>query len=357
MQFRDLIKKLQAELNAQGESLSLDGDPGPKTQAALAKFDVQMVLSKAPIVLPPENSKLLTPIIWARGELGNKEIPGVQDNPRIRWYHTHCANIGSKEHPDEVAWCSSFLNAAADECGMDKTDNALASSWDKYGEDTGDQVDEGDVITIRHADGSRHVTMANKPFNRKTDSTFEGLGGNQSNSVKVSNYPTNQIVGARKWKPKFQSNPLPVDNDLNPALTIIKEFEGIYLNAYLDPVGIPTIGWGTIRYPNGVKVKMGDKITQAQAEEYLRHEMMGFVASVKNLIKVPITNNAFCALVSFCYNLGAGALGGSSLLKRLNSGESLTAIAPEFEKWVHAGGKVLAGLVRRRKAERDLFLS
>lgn len=357
MQVRDLIKGLQSQMNAQGESLTVDGVLGPKTEAALAKYDVNCVVSISPVVLPPEDAKLLTPIAWARGELGNKEIPGAQDNPRIRWYHTHCANIGSKEHPDEVAWCSSFLNAAADECGMEKTDNALASSWDKYGEDSGDQVEEGDIITIRHPDGSRHVTLANKAFNRKNDQTFEGLGGNQSNSVKVSVYKTSEIVSARKWKPKYQSNPLPQDNDLNPALTLIKEFEGLYLNAYKDPVGIPTIGWGTIKYPNGQKVQMGDKITKEMAEDFLRHEVQYFVESVKKLVKVPISNNAFCALVSFCYNLGAGALGGSTLLKKLNSGESIDSVAGEFGKWVHAGGKVLAGLVRRREAEKQLFLS
>lgn len=149
----------------------------------------------------------------------------------------------------------------------------------------------------------------------------------------------------------------PVWQNLEPALTLIKEFEGLYLNAYKDPVGIPTIGWGTIKYPNGQKVKMGDKITKDQAEEYLRHEVMGFVQSVKNLVKVPISNNAFCALVSFCYNLGAGALGGSTLLKKLNSGESMESVAGEFGKWVHAGGKVLPGLVRRREAEKNIFLS
>lgn len=145
--------------------------------------------------------------------------------------------------------------------------------------------------------------------------------------------------------------------DLAPAVSIIKEFEGLYLKAYLDPVGIPTIGWGTIKYPNGEKVKMGDTVTAAQAEAYLIHEMSGFVKSVEKLVKVAISNNSFCALVSFCYNLGAGALEKSTLLKRLNSGESKEAVAPEFMKWVNAGGKPLKGLVRRREAEKKLFLS
>lgn len=145
-------------------------------------------------------------------------------------------------------------------------------------------------------------------------------------------------------------------HDLKPAVAIIKEFEGLYLKAYKDPVGIPTIGWGTIKYPNGEKVKMGDTINAAQAEAYLLHEMHGFVSQVERLVKVQISNNAFCALVSFCYNLGAGALEKSTLLRKLNAGEPKTEVALEFMKWVNAGGKPLKGLVRRREAEKDLFL-
>ncbi len=90
------------------------------------------------------------------------------------------------------------MNAAADETGFDKTDNALAISWAKYGVDTGEDVDEGDIVVVKTG-ASHHVTMANKPFNRKKAKTFEGLGGNQANAVKVSNYQTAAIVAARKW--------------------------------------------------------------------------------------------------------------------------------------------------------------
>lgn len=161
-------------------------------------------------------------------------------------------------------------------------------------------------------------------------------------------------------KPMSDDVPAPIaniDNNLKPALDIIKEFEGLYLDAYLDPVNIPTIGWGTIRYPNGVKVKMGDKITRQQAEEYLIFEMMTFVKAVKQLVKVPISNNAFCALVSFCYNCGAGALQKSTLLKKLNGGDSMESVANELLKWNKASGRTLKGLTRRREAERKLFLS
>lgn len=145
--------------------------------------------------------------------------------------------------------------------------------------------------------------------------------------------------------------------DLRPALAMIKEFEGLYLKAYKDPVGIPTIGWGTIKYPDGRKVQMGDQISVEQAEDYLLHEVMGFVRSVTQLVKRDISNNAFCALVSFCYNLGAGALGKSTLLKKLNAGSPMDEVAAEFGKWINAGGKPLKGLIRRRAAEKALFLS
>lgn len=165
------------------------------------------------------------PIDWMRGELGQKEIPGKQDNPRIREYHKHCANIGSKEHPDEVPWCSSILNAAADNCGMYKTDNALASSWDKYGIDTGDVVEQGDIITIRHEGGGRHVCLANKTFRRSLSKTFEGLGGNQSNAVKVSTYRVSTIVACRKWikKPGTITAPIGSPPETGPIADGSKE--------------------------------------------------------------------------------------------------------------------------------------
>lgn len=202
MTYRDLVKKLQTAMNAQGETLTVDGDPGPKTQAALSKFDVTIGLSKAPVVSPPV-ADAKSPIAWARTQLGQKEISGSKDNPVIQEYHSH-ARLGSSQH-DEVPWCSSFLNAAADATGMEKTNDASAISWKKYvGEDTGDQVEEGDVILLTPtvSGSTGHVTMANKPFSRSKDKTFEGIGGNQSNSVCVATYPTSRIVVAKKWKPK-----------------------------------------------------------------------------------------------------------------------------------------------------------
>lgn len=210
---KDLVKKFQNAMNLQGEELVEDGIFGRKTEGASNKFDLAMIVSKKPAIVPeiPRDTTHLSPLDWVRAELGQKEIKGSQDNPRIRWYHTHCANIGSKEHPDEVPWCSSFLNACADECGMKKTDNALAVSWKNYGVDSGDDVEAGDIVVI----GSSHVTMANKAFNRKTDKYFEGIGGNQADSVNVSVFRVDGISACRKWVPKADTvtaptTPVPV---------------------------------------------------------------------------------------------------------------------------------------------------
>lgn len=139
------------------------------------------------------------------------------------------------------------------------------------------------------------------------------------------------------------------------GLALIKQFEGLRLKAYDDSVGVWTIGYGTIRYPSGIKVKRGDTITEEQATAYLLHDVSRFENAVNKLVKVKLTQNQYDALVSFTYNLGEGNLAASTLLKKLNSGDYIGA-AKEFLRWNRAGGKVLAGLTKRRKAEHDLFV-
>ena len=139
-------------------------------------------------------------------------------------------------------------------------------------------------------------------------------------------------------------------------MNLIKSFEGMVLHPYLDSKKIPTIGIGTIRYPNGVNVTMSDPaITEAQALEYCQFHLVGDIEAVSNLVKVNINDNQFGALVSFCYNLGVDSLRTSSLLRDLNAG-NISGAAEEFLKWNHAGGITIAGLTRRRQAERALFL-
>ncbi len=140
----------------------------------------------------------------------------------------------------------------------------------------------------------------------------------------------------------------------NNGLNLIKQFEGLRLNAYDDGVGVWTIGYGTIKYPNGVRVKRGDKITQAQADQYIANDVATFERAVNMLVNVPLNQNQFDALVSLTYNIGSGAFKNSTLLKKLNKGDYQGA-ADQFLVWNKAGGKVMKGLVRRRKAEMELF--
>ena len=133
------------------------------------------------------------------------------------------------------------------------------------------------------------------------------------------------------------------------GLNLIKSHEGLRTTAYQDPVGVWTIGYG-----HTGTAKPGQKITEAQAEQLLRQDVGWAQDAVRKNVKVPLTQGQFDALVSFTFNLGAGALGRSTLLKKLNAGDYAGAQA-EFGKFVHAGGRVLPGLVRRRNEEAQMF--
>ena len=142
----------------------------------------------------------------------------------------------------------------------------------------------------------------------------------------------------------------------NKGVSLIKEFEGLRLRAYDDGIGVWTVGIGTIRYPNGKRVQKGDVITESQAEEYLKHDLNNFEKTVNEVVKVPLTQNQYDAIVSLTYNIGATAFSRSTLLKRLNN-KDYKGAADQFLVWNKAGGKVMHGLIRRREAERALFLS
>lgn len=147
------------------------------------------------------------------------------------------------------------------------------------------------------------------------------------------------------------------------GLQLTEQFEGCRLTAYQDSVGVWTIGYGH----TGPDVYKGLTITQDQAEALLMQDIAKAAAAVNRLVRLDragdpdtdglpdLTQEEFDALVDFTFNLGAGNLAGSTLLKKLNAGD-IEGAAAEFPKWVHAGGKVLAGLVKRRDAERALFL-
>ncbi len=137
----------------------------------------------------------------------------------------------------------------------------------------------------------------------------------------------------------------------NSGIDIVKHFEGCKLKAYLCPAGIPTIGYGHTH-----NVKLGDTCTQQQAEEWLEDDFFHATSDVKAVVRVSLTDNQLDALASFVFNLGVRKLIQSTLLKKLNA-EDYTSAANEFDKWVFAAGKKLNGLIARRAAEKELFLS
>jgi len=142
-------------------------------------------------------------------------------------------------------------------------------------------------------------------------------------------------------------------------LELIKESEGFSSTPYLCPAKIPTIGYGSTKYPDGRKVSLSDNpITKEEATTYLRFDVVDAEKLVTKTVTVPLTQGQFDALVDFVYNLGSGALLGSTLLKVLNNGDYSTA-SNEFLKWNKARVdgilKELPGLTKRRKAEQMLF--
>jgi lysozyme len=145
---------------------------------------------------------------------------------------------------------------------------------------------------------------------------------------------------------------------LNQAgIDLMHQFEGLKLDAYLCPANIPTIGYGNTYYEDGKKVKIGDKITKERADNLFLAIAEDFAKRVRTLLKKDLTENQFSALVSFAYNIGVANLNKSTLLKKVNVNPSDSTINAEFLKWNKAGGKVLAGLTRRREAESKLYFT
>ena len=158
------------------------------------------------------------------------------------------------------------------------------------------------------------------------------------------------------------------------GIDLIKSFEGIRdgdkltpnYDAYLCPANYWTIGYGHVVRSGGVMLSGKDNeavarraypvgLTLEQCEELLAKDLADYCRAVENLVKVALTDNQFAALVSLAYNIGVSAFGGSTLLSKLNKRDYLNA-AEQFLRWNRGGGKVLNGLVRRREAEKQLFL-
>ena len=135
------------------------------------------------------------------------------------------------------------------------------------------------------------------------------------------------------------------------GLKMIMQAEGLRLEAYRCPANVLTIGYGH----TGTDVTEGMTINEAQAVEFLRDDVRFAEIGVRTYATVPLTQSQFDALVDFAYNCGVGAMRGSTMLKKLNSRDYLGA-SEEMLRWNRAGGKVMAGLTKRREAEKDMFL-
>jgi lysozyme len=133
------------------------------------------------------------------------------------------------------------------------------------------------------------------------------------------------------------------------GLELVKSFEGLRLQAYRDAVGIWTIGYG---HTPGVKA--GQTITEAQASQFLVADLADAESAVERFVTVPLNDNQFAALVSLTFNIGTEAFRRSTLRKKLNAGD-YAAVPAQLALWIKGAGKTLPGLVRRRKAEADLW--
>ena len=141
------------------------------------------------------------------------------------------------------------------------------------------------------------------------------------------------------------------------CIALIKAFEGFVPHPYQCPAGIWTIGYGSTRYADGKPVGQNDKpITETQAAEIVKQTLVQYEDCVNRYVTAPLNQQQFDALVDFAYNAGAQNLRTSNLLRYLNTG-NYSAASQQFGKWVNGGGVRLSGLVKRREAERKLFLS
>jgi lysozyme len=165
-------------------------------------------------------------------------------------------------------------------------------------------------------------------------------------------------IMARVMPPKAAAAPAPkpVAPVTPDAAAFVAQFEGFRAAPYLPtPRDVPTIGYGTTRYPDGRAVALTDPpCTEAQGRAWLAHDLAGAEAALRLYVSAPLTPGQRVALLSLVYNIGTSAFSRSTLLRLLNAKRYAEA-AGEFSKWVHQGDVILPGLVKRRKAEAALF--
>ena len=133
------------------------------------------------------------------------------------------------------------------------------------------------------------------------------------------------------------------------CVDLVKEFEGFRPTAYLCPAGVWAIGYGTTE-----NVDPGDEVTEQEAEEMLMDDLLEASKAIDDLVDVELTQQQYDALTSFVYNVGRDAFRNSTMLRLLNAGD-YDGAAKQFPRWNKGGGRVLAGLTRRRRAERQVF--
>ena len=199
--------------------------------------------------------------------------------------------------------------------------------------------------------------ISNKPMNNRwvTDITAQMI-------IIASDITPLKLLEDRKPEVKLETKSvrIPIDElKLSPdGLKLIKEQETIggkpELFAYPD-AGNFAIGFGA-NFINGRRVREGETITVKQAEELLRVDVLKFENAVKSTLNVPLTQNEFDALISLTYNIGGGAFNTSTIARKLNRGEYISA-SKEFERWNKSQGKVISALTRRRLKEKTLYLT
>lgn len=137
------------------------------------------------------------------------------------------------------------------------------------------------------------------------------------------------------------------------ATPLVAQFEGLELRTYRDPVGIPTVCVGE----TDKELVLRDRFTKEECMAALGASMTVHALELSNCIHQPLKTHEAAALISWSYNVGTGAACASTLVRKLNAGATAQQWCPELNRWVYAGGKVLNGLVRRRKAETAMCLT